>query len=87
MKISTYKKHSSLVAQWLLVLGDHSSKSGGGKNFPLTFLSCDLMIVVTLRIRGVGYFYQETKCTVKLMDMIFTKLCLFIYNVNITSLG
>ena len=37
---------SSLEAHWLLVLEDRVSNLGGEKSFPLSSLSCDLMIAV-----------------------------------------
>ena len=45
-------KHSSLEAHRLLVPGDQVSDPGGGENFPLPFLICDLMIAFYLRINS-----------------------------------
>ena len=40
---------SSLVAHWISVSGDHIQIQTGEKNFPLSFLSCDLMIAAYLQ--------------------------------------
>ena len=41
-------QHSSLVAHWLLVAGDHGSNPGGVEKITLLCLSCNLMIAVYL---------------------------------------
>ena len=43
---------SSLVAHWLWVSENHGSNPHGGKKFPPSLLSCDLMIVVYIIINS-----------------------------------
>ena len=42
------EQHSSLVANWLLLPGDHGSNPSEGKKISFSFLSSDLMIAFYL---------------------------------------
>ena len=48
----TGSQHSSLVADRLSAPWEHGLNPGGGKIFPLLFLSHNLMIVVNLQIHS-----------------------------------
>ena len=47
---SQWGQCSSLVAHWHSVPGDHSSDPRGGENFPLLFLSRNLVIAVNFKL-------------------------------------
>ena len=52
VRIKSRSQHSSSIADWLSVAGDRCSNPGGGENFPLSFLSHDLLIAINLQINS-----------------------------------